>query len=75
LHLQNLTEQLTNVEYLVSDILRMSGAKGRRPLRGARGAPLTPVIRREDFLLSAAANAAAEYQQKILPPLQARAKE
>jgi hypothetical protein len=46
-----------------SDIPRMSGVKGLRPLRGARSAPLTPDIRGEDFQLSAAASAAAAYKK------------
>jgi hypothetical protein len=67
MYLQMLTNKPSNVEYFVQDILRMSGVKGRRPRRGALCAPLTPAIRREDFLLSAAAYAAADYQQKDFP--------
>jgi hypothetical protein len=41
----------------------MTDVKGPRPLRGARSAPLTSVIREEDFLISAAASAAAAYKK------------
>jgi hypothetical protein len=42
----------------------MTDVKGLRPLRGARSAPLTSVVREEEFQLSAAASAAAAYKKK-----------
>jgi tetratricopeptide (TPR) repeat protein/thioredoxin-related protein len=44
----------------------MTDVKGRRPLRGARSAPLTSTIREEDSQLSAAASAAAAYKKNLL---------
>jgi HAE1 family hydrophobic/amphiphilic exporter-1 len=42
---------------------RTTDVKGRRPLRGARSAPLTSDVRDEDLHLSAAASAAAAYRK------------
>ncbi|HTS01858.1 MAG TPA: excinuclease ABC subunit UvrA [Thermoanaerobaculia bacterium] len=49
-------------------VSRMADVKGRRPLRGARSAPLTSDIREEDLLPSAAASAAAAYEKGIPSP-------
>jgi cytochrome c oxidase assembly protein subunit 15 len=45
---------------------RMADVKGLGPLRGAQSAPLTSDIREKDSHLSAAATAAAAYQQRDL---------
>jgi radical SAM family uncharacterized protein len=50
------------------DISRTSGVKGLGPQSGAQSAPLTPDVRATEFHLSAAAPAAAEYQQSIPLP-------
>ncbi|HMA28633.1 MAG TPA: hypothetical protein VKS23_02105, partial [Thermoanaerobaculia bacterium] len=54
-------------DFFASDISRMTDVKGLRPLRGARSAPLTSVIREEYFQLSAAASAAAAYEKEFGP--------
>jgi hypothetical protein len=49
-----------------SRVSRTSGVKGLGPQSGAQSAPLTPDVRATDFLISAAAPAAAAYQKSEL---------
>ncbi len=53
------------ISSVVEDAPRTNDVKGLRPLRGARSAPLTAVVREPDFHLSAAANAAAGYKKNL----------